>query len=541
MSLINDQAGNTKSVTKQLPGASSATTVAMLGHLPFGPINGATFGNGVTESWVFDQAYRPHNITDALSGTSLQNLTYGYDAANNVKAITDAVNAANSQNLGYDSINRLISASGGYGTFGWKYDNVGNRLEQTQGTTTTTYGYTPGTNRLLTISTSTMTAHMRSLPSRDPSTKAGAYFWANAPPPWLPPVTPGQTAPLSHPASPRLSGLIGWPILLTGFAGIFTLRKRLRIHRLLTGLSLAAILSGSATLFTGCIGASSIRPVTDPASPLTVTGVVHGGQQPISGAAIQLYAVGATGDSSSATPLLKSTVLTSSSGSFSITSDYTCPATTTEVYLVATGGNSGLASGANNSAIALMAALGPCGSVSGLPYVSVNELTTVGSLAALYPYMSSVSSLGFVETSQLTAAFAAVNAYTNVTTGSVPGPSLPSGYYAASIEIQTLGDAVAACINSSGTVTATSPCGMLFALATPPGGSAPADTIGAMLNILKNPTLNVAGILGLANPAAPFQPTLTSPPSSWSLQIVRSFRCRQRRSSPLPLEHTRAL
>ena len=63
------------------------------------------------------------------SPRALQNLTYGYDADNNVNTITDAVNAANGQTLGYDVLNRInsaVSGTGGYGSLIWTYDNNGN-------------------------------------------------------------------------------------------------------------------------------------------------------------------------------------------------------------------------------------------------------------------------------------------------------------------------------------------------------------------------------------------------------------------------------
>src|ERR1700756_3837028 len=51
-------------------------------------------------------------------------------------------------------------------------------------------------------------------------------------------------------------------------------------------------------------------------------GRVHGGQQPVVGATVQLYAAGTAGYGSSATPLLTSAVTTDPTGSFSITGDY---------------------------------------------------------------------------------------------------------------------------------------------------------------------------------------------------------------------------
>jgi polygalacturonase len=268
-----------------------------------------------------------------------------------------------------------------------------------------------------------------------------------------------------------------------------------------------------------------------------MSGKVYGGQQPVTGGLIQLYAVGTTGDGSAATPLIGTTVTTSDgsgasnsnanagnanntlpAGSFTITGDYTCPSGA-EVYLVVTGGNSGV--GKNNN-LALMAALGLCGNLSSTNYVFLDELTTVASIAALSNYMSSYFAIGSgsADASALQTAFSTVNEYTDTTLGIVPGPTLPSSTYASSIEIQTLGDAISACINSAGgTAGDGSSCGTLFADTTPSGGPAPTDTIGAALNIVNHPALNTCAIYNLVSGTPPFEPTLSGCPSSWTLPI----------------------
>jgi hypothetical protein len=104
------------------------------------------------------------------------------------------------------------------------------------------------------------------------------------------------------------------------------------------------------------------------------SGSVHGGQQPVVGATIQLYTVGTTADGSAATPLLTSTVTSDSTGSFTITGLYSCTGAT-QVYIVATGGNPGLST--TNPNIALMAALGSCSALTPSTFININELTTV--------------------------------------------------------------------------------------------------------------------------------------------------------------------
>jgi RHS repeat-associated protein len=519
-----DAAGYLSTVTAKPAGASSVTTIATLNHAPFGPLNAVNYGNGIAETWTLDASYRATALADVRSGLSIQNLTYTYDAANDVKTITDALNAANSQTFGYDPTNRLtaaLSGAGGYGSLAWIYDLVGNRLSQVQGATVTDYGYTTGTNRLATISVSTATAQLRTPQNlrqltgrRNTALAHSLHFYGK--------TDLYREVKTQLPSPDVVTGILGWPMVLAGFSGILSLRRRLRYHRLLTSVSIFALLTGSITVLNGCGGGSSLRSIGVPMHP-DLQGAIHGGQQPVTGATIQLYAVGISGDGSAATPLISSVVKSDQSGSFTITGDYTCPAASTNVYLVATGGNPGLTAGTNNSAIAMMAGLGPCGALSAATFVSINEVTTVGSLAALYPYMTGVANLGSgtSDANQFAAAFAAVNEYANTTTGTTPGPALPAGFYASNVEINTLGNIVASCINSTGgTAGDGSACGTLFQLAAPTGATKPTDTIAAVLDILKNPTSNIAALFNLSSPTAPFQPSLSAAPASWSLPIV---------------------
>jgi len=298
----------------------------------------------------------------------------------------------------------------------------------------------------------------------------------------------------------------------------------MRVHPALTVLVCSAALSG-------CSGTTSLTPSSKGASNagVTIAGQVHGGQAFITGATIQLYAVGTAGDGSAATPMLTAPVTSNASGGFTLTSLYSCttaPVTpTTNVYVVATGGNPGLPAGMSNSNIAMMAALGECGTLESSTFVNINELTTTGSLAALYPYMSSYANLGSGsgDSAAFASAFSAVQEYVNTSTGTAPGPSLPTGDYAATATIEALADIVSSCINSSGGVAGDgSPCGNLFSLAES-SGVAPTDTIGAILNILNNPTQNAAALYALIPTDPPFPSTLSGAPSSWAAPITYSI------------------
>jgi sugar lactone lactonase YvrE len=256
---------------------------------------------------------------------------------------------------------------------------------------------------------------------------------------------------------------------------------------------------------------------------LALAGRVIGGQQPVSGSTIQLWAVGTTGDGSSATALLSPAVPSDANGNFSITGLFTCPSSSSLVYITATGGNPGLSGGSSNPNLTMLTPLGQCGNLSNSTSVIINELTTVAAVGNLAPYMNSYAAVGSstAHASQLSSAFALINEFANSSNGQTPGPTLPAGYYASTVEINTLGDILAACVNSAGGVAGDgTACGTLFSLSTPSGGPAPTETIGAALQIFKNPTAISSALLNLVSANPPYQPTLSSAPASWGLQVI---------------------
>ena len=273
---------------------------------------------------------------------------------------------------------------------------------------------------------------------------------------------------------------------------------------------------------TGCsMSTTAASAINAPVTGIAFSGHVHGGQQPVTGAVIQLYAASSSGYGAAATPLLTTAVTSDASGSFSITGDYTCPSNSL-VYLTATGGNPGLGAGANNPNLALMAALGPCSGLTPSTSIQINELTTVASIWPLARFMTGYAAVGTTSTNRagLTSAFNAVNKVVNVGSGALPGTSLPVGATLPTAEINTLADILAACINSSGGAAGdNTSCGSLFSAATPPAGTAPTDTVAAAINIARNPGNNLVALFGLASPAAPYQPTLTSAPNNFLVGI----------------------
>jgi len=297
-------------------------------------------------------------------------------------------------------------------------------------------------------------------------------------------------------------------------------------------------------MLSGCGTTPAGSASTSPTSPAAIkaTGRVMGGQQPITGGLIQLYAVGTTADGSAATPLLTATVTTSdgtgqansnanagnanntlTAGSFVITGDYNCPSASTLVYMTASGGNPGL-SGANTD-IQQMIAIGACGSLTSSTNLELNEITTVAAIAALHSYMSAYNAVGSSssDASALSSAFNTASEYANPSTGSAPGPNLPSGDSASTSDLIALANVVAACVNSAGgTYNDSSSCGNLFYYAKPPSGAAPADTAAALMDIANNPSNNVTQIFNLQPAQAAFGGASTTAPANWSLPITNN-------------------
>ena len=103
-------------------------------------------------SQTFDQDYQLTGIGAVNGGTTIQNLTNGFDAAGNITSITDAVSSSRSQTVTYDNLNRVHTASGIYGAQTYGYDGVGNRSSlAVSGGSTSSYTYESNANQITAI------------------------------------------------------------------------------------------------------------------------------------------------------------------------------------------------------------------------------------------------------------------------------------------------------------------------------------------------------------------------------------------------------
>ena len=268
---------------------------------------------------------------------------------------------------------------------------------------------------------------------------------------------------------------------------------------------------------------------------LNIQGKVFGGQQPVSGSTLQLWAAGKGGNGTAASGLIPSgyylpggvscvsgaagcslgNVTSDALGNFNITGDYTCPGSNPQVYITASGGSPGPGTPVN-PALVMMAALGPCTTLqTNLPSIWINEVTTVAAAWALAPFMSSAGAVASSSTNYSTGlanAFANAQLLANTTTGMAA--TLPSNLSIRTDKLYALADAISGCINSDGTTG----CSKLFSAAAV-GGTMPTNTLNAALNIVKHPGQNVTPVFGAIPTSPPFATTLTQTPNDWTMNL----------------------
>jgi streptogramin lyase len=260
-------------------------------------------------------------------------------------------------------------------------------------------------------------------------------------------------------------------------------------------------------------GAPVSCPVRTPVAGVSFSGKVNAGLQPVSGAAVQLFAAGIAGNGSAPSALLATAVSTDAGGAFTVSSAYTCPSAQTPVYLLAKGGAAGSSPAANPS-LWLMTAIGPCGSISAGSTFTLNEVTTASSVWALASFMSSGGDVGVscTNVAGLDNAFLTANILANAGTGTSPGAGIPSTLTVPTGKLNTVANALASCTASSDG----SACSGLFTAASS-GSSVPSNTLDAALNIAHAPGRNVAAIYTLASGSALFSPELSAAPPDWML------------------------
>jgi hypothetical protein len=316
-----------------------------------------------------------------------------------------------------------------------------------------------------------------------------------------------------------------------------------RLSNLCLAFSLlaSALLSGCGAFQVQQLASNSTLIPSTPTAPVTtpgsaIVGNVHGGEQPVVGAHIYLFAANPAGYGAPSISMLNSAqpgiasdvvgnyVLTDAGGGFSISGDYTCTAGQ-QVYLLALGGNPGLPPGETNPALALMAAFGACPEgqtnfASTVPYVSLNEVTTVAAVYALSGFMTDATHLSSSATpgalQGIANAFRTVNNLVDIASGVARTQSIGGNGDVPQPEINSLANLLVTCINSDGATG----CAPLFTNAPGRNGTPPTDTIAAALNIAHNPAANASALFNASLTSPVFQPTLSAAPADWTLAVT---------------------
>ena len=241
------------------------------------------------------------------------------------------------------------------------------------------------------------------------------------------------------------------------------------------------------------------------------------GGTPVSGASVQLYAAGSGGNGSAPLPLLSAPLTTAANGSFNLLQGtYSCPASNSVLYLVASGGAIG---SAPNPASVLMTVPGSCQNLSSGASFLLDEVSTAASVYALRPFLAPGAQMGATSGNATGLALGAATLANliNLQTAGVGGLGFPATGTTPAAKLYTLANILHACVVSSG--PASPACAGLFADTTS-GSVVPANTLDAALSLANNPGANVAALfaLSLTNPA--FGPVLTAAPPDWTLPIA---------------------
>ena len=259
------------------------------------------------------------------------------------------------------------------------------------------------------------------------------------------------------------------------------------------------------------------------------SGQVLGGTTPITGAAVTLYRAG---DAAQGAAAVLGSATTDSAGGFTIS--FKNPGGSAMLYLIAAGGKPNSSTTAN-SAIKLMLALGAASSLPGQPVV-VNEVTTIASVYSLAQFIeiADTTQVGSSasDTTGLINAFASASNLADFLHGTARSAPAAGNGTAPQKKVNTLADALATCVNTSGP---NSPgCQTLLTCATPgavfdsttsictASGPAPADTLGATLSIALNPGLVPSATIfsiSTSQPLPPFTPQLSSAPNDWAMEL----------------------
>jgi RHS repeat-associated protein len=105
-----------------------------------GQISSLSYGNGASSSYGQNSRLWPSSFS-TTAATSLISSSYSYDGTGNLTSVNDAYDTELNRSLGYDSIGRLVSATGPWGSGAFAYDSAGNLTSRSYAGVSTSYSY----------------------------------------------------------------------------------------------------------------------------------------------------------------------------------------------------------------------------------------------------------------------------------------------------------------------------------------------------------------------------------------------------------------
>jgi hypothetical protein len=119
---------------RQVKDAGLATAyVSNVEYWPDDTVKSMDMGNGAKYTSTRTARLFPDVLRIANGSTPVVRLDYDTNARGNVSSITDTVFANNNRTMQYDGLNRLVEATGHWGTGAVSYDRVGNIAQKTMG------------------------------------------------------------------------------------------------------------------------------------------------------------------------------------------------------------------------------------------------------------------------------------------------------------------------------------------------------------------------------------------------------------------------
>ncbi len=331
-----------------------------------------------------------------------------------------------------------------------------------------------------------------------------------------------------------------------------------------------ALLASAAVATTGCSNMTNTASLGGSTAATKVGGKIHGGNQPVAGATVNLYFASQATFAAGASLVASTLSSSDGNGGFSFnkttgaandgsSASFSCPTANNAnpyVFVVAKGGTTVNTPGATpNSDAEFIAPLGRCADISASTSIYMSEVVTVATMAAIHQYMNPTAAAGpiestigsdgiFVSDQGLSNSFDDVALMASLSTGqgnsSISRNGSTNGATGVTMtitpelaKINQLANVISACINQ--TAGGSAVCSSIYSAAAPPANagttsvpgatySTATDLLTALYYIFTNPTngstANMTTLYNLsAASGAPYQPTLTSMPTDWSIGI----------------------